>query len=79
MEASQGALKDYTSKAQDMIGQAKKAAVEKGYVNQQQADQYVGKPEQARPQDLPNVPKVDPAGPETTQAESHRAEPMIAQ
>ena len=79
MEASQGALKDYTSKAQDMIGQGKKSAVEKGYVNREQADNIVGKPEQANPSDLPSVPKVDPAGPETTQAQSGSAEPMLSQ
>ena len=62
-----------------MIGQSKKAAVEKGYVSQAQADNYVGKPEQADPSDLPSVPKVDPAGPETTQAQTGSAEPVLSQ
>jgi len=76
MEVSQGALKDYTSKAQDMIGQTKKSAVDQGYVNKQQADNIVGKPEQANPADLPTVPKTEPSGPESLQAEARRAEPV---
>jgi hypothetical protein len=37
MQASQGALKDYSSKAQEMIGSAKKTAVDKGYVSAETA------------------------------------------
>lgn len=74
MEASQAAFKDYSAKATEMIGQGKKAAVEKGVVAPETADKVVP----PKSEDFPAAPKVEPAGPETTQAQAHTAEPIIA-
>lgn len=77
VESSQSLLKDYSAKAQEMIGQTKKAAVDKGYVASSTAEKVA--PEQAvKSKDFPSAPKVEPAGPETAQAEEHKAEPIVA-
>jgi len=74
VEQSQSLLKDYSAKAQEMIGQGKKSAVEKGYVAPQTAEKVV--PEHTiKSQDFPSAPKVEPAG---IHAGEQKAEPILA-
>lgn len=74
MEASQSALKEYTAKAQEMIGQGKQAAVDKGVVKQETADKVAP----VSNADFPSAPKADPTVPETVHAEEHKPEPLAA-
>lgn len=77
MEMSQSAIKEYTAKAQEMIGQGKQAAVDKGMVKQETADK-VAPEKTVSNADFPSAPKEEPAGPETVQAEEKKAEPIVA-
>lgn len=62
MEASQSALKDYSAKASEMIGGAKKAAVDKGVVSKETVDKLPGGGAAASPNGV--VKKEDfPAAP----------------
>jgi hypothetical protein len=76
MQASQGAIKDYSSKAQEMIGGAKKAAVEKGYVSAETAG--------VKKQDFPSAPTAAPTtqptheGSAETKATEGEKEPLLA-
>lgn len=86
MEASSAAFKDYSSKAQEMMGQGKKSAVEQGVVDKQTADQVVGKPEQAgagagmpsmKSEDFPSAPNMEPNAPSASETMgSHSSEPV---
>lgn len=78
MEMSQSALKEYTAKAQEMIGQGKQAAVDKGVVKQETADKVAPESKPVSNTDFPSAPKEEPAGPETVQAEEKKAEPIAA-
>ena len=64
MEMSSSALKDYSSKASEMMGGAKKAAVEKGYVSQETADKVpTGTSASAanvKREDFPSAPATEP-------------------
>ena len=65
MEASSSALKDYSSKAQEMIGGAKKAAVDKGYVSEETAKKVPGGEAavagEVKKEDFPAAPNTEPA------------------
>ncbi|EMD00785.1 hypothetical protein BAUCODRAFT_183090 [Baudoinia panamericana UAMH 10762] len=75
MEASSQALKDASSKAQEMIGQTKQKAVQQGIVSQETADKTEESLKQA-----PQPPKEEPMkGPDSVQAEHGKAEPVAAQ
>jgi len=73
MEASSQTLKDYSAKAQGMMGQAKGKAVEKGIVSPQTAD----KTEESL-KSAPAPPSEEPAGPDSKQAEAGTAEPITS-
>lgn len=80
MEASQGALKTYSSKAQEALGQAKKAAVEKGIVSEETASKVPGEP--IKHDDFPSAPSTEPAPAQTdgttdpTKLAEREAEPL---
>jgi hypothetical protein len=59
MEASQGALKTYGARAQEMMGQAKKSAVEKGYVKEETAAKLPGGTT-VNNADFPAAPTAEP-------------------
>lgn len=61
MEMSQSALKDYSAKASEMMGGAKKAAVEKGIVSEGTANKLPGgaSPE-IKKEDFPSAPQTEP-------------------
>ncbi|KAF2170030.1 hypothetical protein M409DRAFT_64413 [Zasmidium cellare ATCC 36951] len=70
VELSQSAIKEYTAKAQDLIGQGKQVAVEKGAVKQETADKVAP----VNSSDFPTAPKQEPTVPETVHAEEKKAE-----
>jgi F0F1-type ATP synthase membrane subunit b/b' len=78
VEASRSALKDYSSQAQEMIGQGKKAAVDKGIVSPETAEKVT--PASATPEkavstsDFPSAPKDEPVL-ESTKVEPLKPEP----
>lgn len=59
MEASQGALKTYGAKAQEMMGQAKQSAVDKGYVKEETAAKLPGS-STVQQEDFPAAPSAEP-------------------
>ena len=66
MESSKSAFGDYAAKASEMMGGAKKAAVEKGYVSQETADKVPGGAAAApasavKTEDFPAAPSTEPA------------------
>ena len=66
MEASQSALKDYSAKASEMMGGAKKAAVEKGVVSKETVDKLPGGAVASSPAPVPEVKTEDfPTAPKT--------------
>lgn len=79
MEATSSATKQYAAKAQEMMGGAKKAAVDQGVVSKETAEKAPGQPidrvgESApvggvQHGDFPNAPKTEPA-PEPTEQKS---------
>lgn len=73
MEMSSAAIKDYSSKASEMMGQAKGKAVEKGVVSGETAD----KTEESL-KSAPAPPTSEPSGPDAQQAEAGKAEPVAA-
>jgi hypothetical protein len=75
MEASRSSLKEYSGKAQEMIGGAKKAAVEKGVVSPETAG--------VKKEDFPNAPTSQPThegfdGTGETSVTDHEKEPLLA-
>lgn len=74
MEASSATFKDYSAKAQGMMGQGKNKAVEKGVVSPQTADQT-----EESLRSAPSAPTTEPEGPDSMQATSGTAEPVAAQ
>ena len=58
MEASQGALSSYSAKASEMIGGAKKFAVDKGYVSAETAAKTPGG---VKKTDFPTAPSTSPS------------------
>ncbi|KAH9845746.1 Reticulon [Teratosphaeria destructans] len=70
-EASQATLKDYSAKAQEALGQAKRQAINKGVVSQEAADRTEEKLASA-----PSAPVDEPAGPADAQAHAASAEPV---
>lgn len=71
MEMSQSAFKDYSAKASEMMGGAKKAAVEKGIVSEETAKKLPGDatgPE-IKKEDFPSAPSTEPAAPATEEKE----------
>lgn len=83
MEASQSALKDYSAKASEIMGGAKKAAVEKGYVAQETVDKVPGGGATASPavevkkEDFPSAP-VHPLDEKTHDGTVDEKEPLLA-
>ncbi|CAK3758220.1 related to cell wall cwl1 [Lecanosticta acicola] len=77
-EATSSALKDYAAQAQEAIGQTKKAAVDKGVISKETADKVTPEKAPVTTDDFPSAPKVEPAVPETAQAEEYKAEPIAA-
>ncbi|CZT25249.1 related to cell wall protein cwl1 [Ramularia collo-cygni] len=89
VEASRSAIKDYSSQASELIGQGKKAAVDKGIVKPETAEKVASAtvtPEKAvSSSDFPSAPKVEPVI-ESTQVEplnpehpvTRDAEPLLA-
>jgi len=76
MEVGQNTFKDYSSRAQEMMGQAKGKAVEKNYVSGETAD----KAESAvKGEQFPEAPRTEPEGPDSHAAEAGEAVPMPAQ
>lgn len=59
-EMAQGAFKDYSAKASEMMGSAKKAAVEKGVVSEGTAASVPGA--EVKREDFPSAPKAEPVG-----------------
>jgi hypothetical protein len=86
LEASKSAISQYSAQAQEMIGQGKKAAVEKGIVSPQTAekvDPAAATPEKAvGSSDFPSAPKDEPAILESTHVEpikpQSEKEPLLA-
>lgn len=73
VELSQSTLKGYTAKAQEMIGQGKQAAVDKGVVKQETADKVAP----VSSSEFPAAPKQEPiAAPEIVPTEEKKAEPV---
>lgn len=56
-EMAQGAFKDYSTKAGEMMGSAKKAAVEKGIVSEETAAKVPG---EVKKEDFPSAPDAEP-------------------
>ncbi|KAK4543265.1 hypothetical protein LTR36_005815 [Oleoguttula mirabilis] len=74
MEASSNTLKTYSARASEMVGQTKQKAVEKNIVSPQTANNAEST---VKGENFPEAPKSDLSGPDTTQAESARAEPVL--
>lgn len=62
VEMSSAAFKDYSSKAQEMIGATKQSAVDKGYVSQQTADKVTPTQTTSKvtSESFPSAPEQDP-------------------
>ena len=83
---SQSAIKDYSSKASELIGTAKKTAVEKGVVSEETAQKPPGGPaatEQVKKEDFPTAPKTEiPSAAEAvgsaTEEKAKAEEPLLA-
>lgn len=75
-EMTQSTLKEYTAKAQEMMGQGKQAAVDKGVVKQETADK-VAPAAPVSSSEFPAAPKQDPVVPEVVPTEEKKAEPMV--
>lgn len=58
-EMAQGAFKDYSAKASEMMGTAKKTAVEKGVVSEDTAAKVPG---EVKKEDFPSAPSAEPVG-----------------
>lgn len=59
---AQGAFKDYSAKASEMMGSAKKAGVEKGVVSEETAAKVPGGAgEGVKQEDFPAAPSGEPA------------------
>lgn len=65
-EMAQGAFKDYSAKASEMMGSAKKAAVEKGVVTEETAAKVPGDEHAVKKEDFPSAPSVEPMGTQQT-------------
>ncbi|SMY19078.1 unnamed protein product [Zymoseptoria tritici ST99CH_1A5] len=78
LEASKSAISQYSAQAQEMIGQTKKAAVEKNIVSPQTAEKVT--PAAATPEkavnntDFPSAPKDEPAILDSTHVEPIKSE-----
>lgn len=75
MEASKSSLKEYSGKAQEMMGGAKKAAVEKGIVSPETAG--------VKKEDFPTAPSTQPThegfdGTGETKVTEEEKEPLLA-
>lgn len=58
MEASQGAIKTYGARASEMVGQAKKSAVDKGILKEETAAKMPGTTD-VKKEDFPAAPTGD--------------------
>jgi hypothetical protein len=82
MEMSQSAFKDYSAKASEMMGGAKKAAVEKGIVSEETAKKLPGDAAAAagsevKKEDFPSAPQTEPAAATQDGAQGEK-EPLLA-
>lgn len=59
-EMAQGAFKDYSAKASEMMGSAKKTAVEKGAVSEETAAKVPGGSPEVKKEDFPAAPSAEP-------------------
>ena len=81
MEMSQSAFKDYQAKASEMMGSAKKAAVDKGYVSGETAAKAPGAENgSVKKEDFPAAPVSEPAAAVPTQHDgaAEEKEPLLA-
>ena len=76
-QMSTDALKDYSAKAQEMIGGAKKAAVEKGYVSGETAQKAPGGSGVSQA-DFPSAPKTEPAVDQVTAKSEDEKVPLLS-
>ena len=66
VEMSQSTLKEYGAKASEMIGQGKKAAVDKGIISHETANKLTPASDPAvkvKSEDFPTAPVVEPVSP----------------
>ncbi|KAK5107242.1 hypothetical protein LTR62_001596 [Meristemomyces frigidus] len=89
MEVSSNTLKQYSARASEMVGQAqtktaqtavqaKDTAVQQGVVSPETANDLHAKTEQSL-RSAPSAPATEPRGPDTLQAETGSAEPVLLQ
>ena len=60
MQASQSAVKEYSSKAQELVGSAKQTAVDKGYVSAESAGTTGTTGTNVTKEDFPAAPTAQP-------------------
>ena len=60
MQASQSAVKEYSSRAQELVGSAKQTAVEKGYVSAETAGVNNTTGTNVTKEDFPTAPTAQP-------------------
>lgn len=78
MEMSQNALKDYGARASEMVGTAKKSAVEKGYVSEGTASKMPGAAaSEVKKEDFPAAPKTEPEAAGSHDGAVEEKEPLL--
>jgi hypothetical protein len=81
MQASQSAVKEYSSKAQELVGSAKQTAVDKGYVSAETAGTTGTNVTSVKKEDFPAAPTAQPTHDGATDelpVKAEEKEPLLA-